>query len=130
MAAYLGKNGSVRVGATKITLIDSWSINPSVEIVDITSYGSTFKNKVQTIRDWKASFTMTLDRSDAQQVNILSDLEGSSTDAGNIALRFYTSSAAYWSGNGLVAGITINSKVSDKVSVSVNVEGNGALTYV
>jgi predicted secreted protein len=128
MAAYIGKNGSVRNGTALIGYVDSFTLNPSVEIVDITSYGSTWKDKAQTIRDWKGSITMTLDRSDTEQAALLGQIESGGTLA-DVTLRLYITSQQRWQGNALLAGLTVNSKVSDKVGVSINFEGNGACAF-
>lgn len=127
MAATAGKDGGVQIGTNVITLVDSWSLNPSVELIDITAYGSTWRSRTSSLRDWSGSFNMTLDRSDGQQASILDQCEDGTL--ADIALRFYTSTSTYWSGNARISGVTINSNVADKVSVSVNFSGNGALSY-
>ncbi len=127
MAATMGKDGSVRISTSKITLVDSWSVNQTIDTVEITQYGDTFKARAHTLKDWGGSFTVTYDRSDTNQAALLDQFTtGAATD---VAFRFYTSSNAYWSGNGLMNSLPIASNVNDKVSYTVNFQGNGSLDY-
>jgi predicted secreted protein len=127
MAATIGKNGSARIGANSIGFMDSWTLTQSVDVVDITAYGSSFHDKAQTLKDWSVEFSGTLDRSDTNQAALLDYFEDGTL--GNVAIRLYTSTNTYWSGNVLISGGSVVSSVADKVTVSFSAEGNGALTY-
>lgn len=126
MAAIMGKSGSARIGANKILNIDSWTLNPTIEVADITQYGSSFRARMQTIKDWTAEVSGTLDSTDAQQGTLL---DQGTTSSGNIALRLYINDANYWSGNAVVTGFAVASSVGDKITVSYSLSGNGALSY-
>lgn len=137
MAAVIGKNGSVKVSKgtsgtssiETIAYVDSFSLNPSVETIDITAYGSTWRSRISGLRDWSGSFNLTLDRTDSGQLLILTKIEGSDSGGSDLAMRFYTTSVAYWGGTVIPTGFTVNSNVADKVTLSVNFQGNGALSY-
>ena len=125
--ATIGKDGSVRIAANKIAYMDTWTLTPSIETADITAYGSSFHDRAHTLKDWTAEMSGTLDRSDTQQDAILDMC--SSGALGNIALRFYTHAASYWSGNGLLTGASVVSSIGDKVTMSYSFVGNGALSW-
>jgi hypothetical protein len=127
MAATLGRAGSVRVSTTFVGFMDSWSIDESIDTAEVTAYGSSFKDNESTLKSWTASLSGTLDRSNATQQTLLDQFEDGTL--GNIAFRFYTSTRAYWSGNGRLTGNGITSAVGDKVAVSFSAIGNGALAF-
>jgi predicted secreted protein len=130
MAALIGKDGSLRIGTNVIGAIDTWSLNlsqGSAEITALSTEANTFRNYVQTIKEWSGSASGTLDLADSQQLTV----EQSATTGtfAVAALRFYTTLAAYWAGNAYITGITVNSRVDDKVSLSFNFQGTGAIAY-
>jgi len=129
MAAVMGKDGDVRVGANTIAL-DAWTLNPVIETVDTTVYGSSYRTRSQTLKDWSVEASGTYDRSNAQQDTLLDPFE-SGGSLGNVAIRLYESvgSTKYWSGNAVLNNASVVSAVADKVTISLSLQGNGALSY-
>ena len=127
MAAYVGKDGSFKIGANDVDFIDSWSLSPGIGTAEITAYGDSAKAFNSTLREWTGTVGGTLDRSDTDQADLLDQFEDGTL--ADIAARFYTANASYWSGNVRLTGQTVNSAVGDKVSVTWNMQGNGALAY-
>jgi predicted secreted protein len=127
MAATIGKDGAVRIGSTQVTFIDTWSLNNTVETVDVTSYGDDARVRKQTFRDWTAEVSGTLDRSDAQQAALLDQFEDGTLAAVN--LRLYTGSSAYYHGSAVLSGGSIESAVADRVNVSFSFQSAGSLSY-
>jgi hypothetical protein len=125
-----GKDGTFRVGATVVGNIDSWSLDLSAGSVEVTSMSTeaiTFRNFGQTIREWSGTASGTLDLADAQQLALAQS--ASTAAAATAAMRLYTLPASYWAGNAYMSKVTINSQVSNKVSVSFNFQGTSGITY-
>jgi hypothetical protein len=131
MAALMGKDGSIRIGATAIGSIDSWTLNPQTNTAEITAYGDKDRQYAYTIKQWSGTASGTLNMADAQQLTLADQFDSAHTLA-SAALRLYTSTGIinYWSGNAYMQGLTVNSSVGDKVSVSFNFTGDGNLSYV
>jgi hypothetical protein len=127
MAAYMGKDGYVTAAGSTVAYIDSWSLNASVGTAEITGYGNSAKAYTHTIRDASVSFTGTMDRSDAEQATLMDQFEDATL--ADVAIRLYVLPATYWSGNVRLTGMTVNSAVGDKVSITWNGSINGALAY-
>lgn len=127
MAAMIGKDGSVKIGTTEVGFIDSWSLTPTINTTDVTAYGNTTKVNVQTLKEWAAEISGTLDKADAQQAALLDQFEDGTLEA--VDLRLYTGSATYWQGSAVLSGGGINSTVGDKVSVSFSFACAGDLSY-
>jgi hypothetical protein len=127
MAAVMGKDGDIKVGTNTIAL-DSWTLNPSIETADTTVFGSSFRSRVQTLKDWTVEASGTLDRTNAQQDALL-DVFESGGSLGNSAIRLYTSTSQYWSGNAVLNSASVVSAIADKVTISYSLQGNGALSW-
>lgn len=130
MAAIMGKDGSFRVGANVVGSIDAFTLDMNIgsaEVTQMSTETNTFRNYIQTIKDWSGTASGTLDLADAQQLA----LEGVATTAAlaSSTMRFYTGGASYWAGTALLTGMTVNSQVADKVSVSFAFQGTSALAY-
>jgi hypothetical protein len=127
MAAYAGRDGYVTVGGSTVAYIDSWTMNATIGTADITAFGGTARSYEQTLRDVTVSITGTMDRSDAEQATLMDQFEDAAL--ADVAVRLYTQSANYWSGNVRLTGMTVNSAVGDKVSITWNGAVNGVLAY-
>ena len=130
MAARMGKDGFISIAGTTVaaTYVDSWSINPSIGTADVTAYGDSARAFISTLREWTVTCGGTLDRADAQQLDVLNNFESTATST-SFTLRLYDSTA-YWLGTALVMSANINSSVADKVSFTFNFQGTGALSYI
>ena len=127
MGATVGKDGSVGIGAAKVGFIDSWSLTPAINTADVTAYGDTTKVNIQTLKEWSAEISGTLDKADAQQAALLDQFEDGTL--ANVDLRLYDASATYWSGSAVLSGGGITSTIGDKVSVSFSFACAGGLSY-
>lgn len=127
MAAYTGKDGYVTVAGSTAAYIDSWTLNTSVGTADISAFGDSAHAYEQTLRDANVSITGTMDRSDVEQAALMDQFEDATL--ANIAIRLYTQNANYWSGNVKLTGMTVNSAVGDKVSITWTGVVTGALAY-
>ncbi len=127
MAGYMGKDGYVTVGGSTVAYLDTWSLNPSIGTADVTGFGNTSRVYEQTIRDASLSMGGTMDRSDAEQATLFDQFEDGTL--ADVAVRLYVLPATYWSGNVRLTGMTVNSAVADKVSVTWNGVVNGNLAY-
>ena len=69
--------------------------------------------------------TGTMDRSDAEQAALMDQFEDGTL--ADIAMRLYWANASYWSFSARLTGMTVNSAVGDKVSITWNAQVNGAI---
>lgn len=130
MAALMGKDGTVKIGANTVGFIDTWNINADAGSAEVTAYGDKDRQYIYTLKGWSGTLSGTLDMADAQQLTLADQFDSAHTLA-VAALRFYTTTGVttYWYGNAYMTGITVNSAVGDKVSVSINFQGDGNLSY-
>lgn len=120
MARKHGRNGRLYVaiasGGTPepVTFLREWSIDFSVDNIDVTSLGDTNKVYVAGLPDASGSFSGFFDSETAQLYTAASD---------GVARGFYlypdTGDATYWSGTAL-----FDFSVSGSVDGAVDVSGN------
>ena len=118
MAAIMGKDCDVKIGSTTLSF-DTWSINPTFNTADITKFGNKTKVNAQTVAEWTAEASGTLDLANAQQVALLDQFKAG---AGWTAVTFrgYTSSSGNWYGSAIVSNAQISASVVDKVPVTIS----------
>jgi hypothetical protein len=141
MAAKIGTDGAIYAGAAStgstmsstgaLAFMDSWTLTPSIDMLDVTAYGSSFRDRAQGLKDWSVECSGTLENTSNQR-RLLDIFEGGSTYTGEVPFKLFTTTSRttkYWSGDGVISGGSVVSSVSDKVTVSFTLEGNGALTW-
>ena len=95
----------------------------SVEFFDFVGKG--WKESIETVKDWSGSLSGSLDYEDAAQKAIIDKFLG--TDRTLVTLDFVITSALTLSGTASLSSISTGASVSDKVTISCNFTGNGAL---
>ena len=127
MAAVVGRDGKFNIGAVTVSYVDTWSLSAGIGTAEVTAFGDNSKAFRSGIREWSGSATATMDRSDTGQADLMDQFEDGTL--ADVSLRLQTAAATYWSGTARMTGMTINSAVADKVSVSWEFQGNGDLSH-
>lgn len=125
MAATAGVDGSIKIGSNVIGYIDNFSLNINQGVADVSSLGKGWKESIETVKDWSGSLSGSLDYEDAAQKAIIDKFLG--TDRTLVTLDFVITPALTLSGTASLSSISTGASVSDKVTISCNFTGNGAL---
>lgn len=125
MAASAGVDGSIKIGTNVVGYIDNFSLAINQGVADISSLGKMWKESLETVKDWSGSLSGSLDYEDAAQKAIVDKFLGS--DRTSVTLTFVISSDLTLEGTASLSSISIGANVSDKVTISCNFTGNGAL---
>lgn len=135
MAAIMGKDGFVSAtsstsGSTSaMVYIDSWTLNPGVGTAEVTAFGDSWEAHKATIKNWNATASGTLETTGTGQSEMVTKIVSNLND---VYPRFYvdnTTDFTYWGGAAILESWSINSAVKDRVGISMNFKGNGALSY-
>lgn len=125
MAVMAGKNGVIYMAGTKIGYIDNFSLNVNLGSAETSSLGDQWKQFIATCSDWSGSISGTLDYGDTEQKAIVDEFLNPSDAA--LALAFKVSPSLTLEGTAFYTSLSITGSVSDKVAVSFNFQGTGAL---
>lgn len=113
------------VGAKVIGYISGVDLTLEKEIIEILSFGAEYKEKVPAIKNWSASIdgTYAANTGSAQQ-----ELYEAFEDDTMITLGIYLTATHYFEGTGLVSKVQIKASPNDKISISAEVAGSGAIS--
>ncbi len=130
MARKHGRNGRLYVAiasggtAEPVTFLNQWSIDFSVDNIDVTAFGDSNKVYVAGLPDSSGSFSGFFDSETAQLFTAASD---------GVARAFYlypdTADATYWYGTGLF-DFNVASTVDGAVTISGDFQAASTITKV
>ena len=125
MATLKGNGGTVKVGSDAIAEIRSFSIDETMDTIEDTSMGDTYRTFKTSLKNWSGSVDVFFDDTDTNG-------QGALTVGTEATVTFYvegdSTGAHTLSGSALVTGRTINSSFDGMVEASLSLQGNGALT--
>ena len=125
-AAITGQSGSAKIGTTAVAEIDNWKLDISADMLDSTDFASAgWKEFIAGLKEWSGSFSGNWDMTDtAGQLAIQTAFLAGTP----ITLRLDVDSTHYYSGSAHIKSLGVETPVGDKVTVSYDFQGTGALT--
>lgn len=126
MSAMAGKDGKIMVGEEVIGYIDNFSITVNAGTAETSAIGEAWKKFIQASRDWSGSFSGTLDYDDTAQKQIIDDLLSNTDTTYTVELK--TNTNLTLTGSVIFSSVSITGSHGDKIAVSINFQGTGALS--
>ena len=126
---FTGLTASVKVGsgegAKVLAYISGVDLNLEKDIIEILSFGATYKEKVPAIKDWSASIdgTVALATGGTQK-----ELYDAFESGAPLTIGIYLDTTTYFEGTGYVQSFDISAAPDDKISLSSEIAGSGATT--
>ena len=126
---FTGLTASVKVGSSAgakvLAYISGVDLNLEKDIIEILSFGMTYKEKVPAIKDWSASIdgTVALATGGTQK-----ELYDAFESGAPLTLGIYLDTTTYFEGTGYVQSFDISAAPDDKISLSSEIAGSGATT--
>lgn len=122
---FTGLTASIKIGTDVLGYISGVDLTLEKDIIDILSFGSMYKEKVPAIKDW----SMSIDGTCALAANgTQEDLYNAFEDGTALTFGIYLDSTNYFEGTGYVSSFNISTSPDDKINLSAEVAGSGALT--
>jgi predicted secreted protein len=125
MATLTGNSGTVKVGANAIAEIRSFSVDETMDTIESTSMGDTYRTFETSLKSWNGSVDIFFDDTDTSG-------QGALTVGSEVTVNFQiegdTTGDHLLSGAAIVTGRTINSSFDGLVEASLSLQGDGALT--
>ena len=126
--AYTGLTTSVKIGSDSskktIAYISGVDLSLEKEIIEILAFGMQYKEKVPAVKDWSASIegTAALATGGTQK-----DLYDAFESGSPLTLGIYLDDTNYFEGTGYVSSVEISAAPDDKISISSEIAGSGAV---
>ena len=126
---FTGLTASVKIGsgssAKVLAYISGVDLNLEKDIIEILSFGMTYKEKVPAIKDCSAS----IDRTVALATNgTQKEFYDAFESGAPLTLGIYLDTTTYFEGTGYVQSFDISAAPDDKISLSSEIAGSGATT--
>ena len=126
---FTGLTASVKIGsgssAKVLAYISGVDLSLEKEIIEILSFGMTFKEKVPAIKDWSASVDGTVAlAADGTQKQLYDAFESGDP----LTIGIYLNENTYFEGTGYVQSFNISAAPDDKITLSSEIAGSGATT--
>lgn len=126
MSVHHGKNGKVKLGTDVVAEVTQFSVAETIPTSDTTAMGSVASTHLVGVPAWTATIEGNYDPADAGGQMALSI-------GAAITVGLYTEGDAtgkhYMTGAGSVTGVNKQASFSERVTFSISVTGNGALTH-
>lgn len=124
-APFTGLTASVKIGEILLGYVSGVDLTLEKDIIEILAFGMEYKEKVPAIKDWSASIDGTVALATGGSQKTLYDAFESG-DA--VTLGVYLDDTTFFSGSGYVASFNISAAPDDKIGLTAEVAGSGALT--
>lgn len=125
MAVFHGKNGKVKLSSNTVLSVTKITVNEQVETADSTAMGDTAQTHESGIPGWSATVEAVRDSADTTGQEAL-------TIGASVSIDFFqegdASGKKYRSGTATVTGLEFDSEFTDNGRVSIELQGDGALT--
>ncbi len=124
MAIHKGSEGTVHVGTDAVASIKSYSVEDTMDTIEVTTMGNTFRDYKTSLESFSGSLDVFWDEVDTAQIALQAGSE--------VTLKFYpegtASTAKYYSGTAIVTGVSISASFDGMVEASISVQGKSALS--
>ena len=125
MATHTGSAGTIKVGASAVAELRSFSIEETADTVEDTVM-------TDTARSFKATLTSFSGSADVYWYETDSSGQVALSVGSEVTIGFYpegdASASTYYTGSAIVTGVSRSSSFDGMVEASISLQGNGALT--
>ena len=125
---YTGLTACVKLGtgtaAKTIAYISGVDLSLEKEIIEILAFGMQYKEKVPAVKDWSASIEGTAALAEGGTQKEFYDAFESGDP---LTLGIYLDDDNYFEGTGYVSSVEISAAPDDKISISSEIAGSGAV---
>lgn len=125
--AVAGKAGKMALSTNTVADIQNWTLDAGFEMLEDTALLDSWKTFVSGLGEWSASAegSWVVDSDTNGQTAIQTAFLAGTT----VSLRLYTNSSNYYSGTAYITGLSIEDPVDGLVTISIELQGSGALSY-
>ena len=121
---YTGLTAEIKIGNVPVGYMSGIDLTLEKSIIEVLQFGATYQEKVPAIKNWTATVdgTLALAPGGSQQ-----KLYFAYENDEEITLGIFLNEFTYFEGKCYVASLNISGAPDDKMSISSELEGNGAI---
>jgi predicted secreted protein len=127
MAIKTFKVGKMVIDSNELGSLDNMSLNITIESGDTTSIGDTWNEAISLGKSWNVSGSMKYDPDDTAQAALQQEFIAG--DGALADVRVYEDATKFYSGAGIITAFNITKAVGAVDTLSITIQGSGALSY-
>lgn len=121
---YTGLTAEIKIGDVPLAYMSGIDLTLEKAIIEILQFGARFQEKVPAIKDWSATVDGTVALAPGGSQQKLYDAFNNDEE---ITVGIFLNEFVYFEGKAYVANFNISGAPDDKMSISCDLEGNGAV---
>jgi predicted secreted protein len=123
---YSGLTALIKINGVKVAYLNNLELNLEKDIAEVLQFGAQYKEKLPTIKNWTASNKGTVAFAAGESQHKLYQ----AFESGElVTLTVQLDQGVYFEGNALVSNLSISGAPDDALSISVEFEGSGGITF-
>lgn len=123
---YSGKTGYVKIGSDLVAHMSNFSLEMSTDIIEVVSFGNTYKEKIPSIKDWSASAEGNCDfASTSGQEDLIDAYE----DGTLVTIGLGITDDIYFEGTAYIESLSIDNASDDSPTISIEFAGSNAIVF-
>jgi predicted secreted protein len=124
--AYSGLTASILINDNLLGYMSNVELNLEKDIIDVVQFGSQYKEKIPSIKDWSASSDGTVAFVPGGSQHKLYQAYESGEE---ITLKIKLDDFTYFEGQAYISSLKIDGAPDDKLNISVEFAGSNAITF-
>ena len=122
---YTGRTGYIKLGANNLAHMSSWSLELSIDIGEVISYGEDYKEKIPGVKDWTASADGVVDFDTASgQRELVTAFEAGTL----MECAFGLDTTTSFVGTAYIESLSVDSSADGHVEMSISLSGSKGVT--
>lgn len=121
---YTGLTAEIKIGDVPLAYMSGVDLTLEKAIIDILQFGARFQEKVPAVKDWSATVDGTVALAPGGSQQKLYDAFNNDEE---ITIGIFLNEFVYFEGKAYVVNFNINGAPDDKMNLSCDLEGNGAV---
>lgn len=121
---YTGLTASIKIDGEIVAYVSGVDLTLEKDIIEILAFGFTYKEKVPAVKDWSASIdgTVAIEAGNTQET-----LYNAFESGDLLTIGIFLDDNNYFEGTGYVSSFNISAAPDDKINLSSEIAGSGAL---
>ena len=123
---YSGLTARIKIDGVEVAYLNNLQLNLEKDIAEVLQFGAQYREKLPTIKNWTASNDGTVAFAAGESQHKLYQ----AFESGElVTLTIQLDQGVYFEGNALVSSLSISGAPDDALTISVEFEGSGGITF-
>lgn len=124
---YSGLTARIKLNGVEVAYLNNLELSLEKDIAEVLQFGAQYREKLPTIKNWTASNDGTVAFAAGESQHKLYQ----AFESGElVTLTIQLDQGVYFEGNALISSLSISGSPDDALSISVEFEGSGGVSFV